>query len=89
MLFGIIIVIIAAGVAYLVTKNKAHLSSIEESIKSTVEKVEEKVAPAIEEAKEIVAKAEKAAPQNEIIKEVAKEVKAVKTSSKPKTKKQK
>jgi archaellum component FlaG (FlaF/FlaG flagellin family) len=66
----IILVVVAAGVAYLITKNKAHLSSIEDSIKSAVDKVETAVAPAIEEAKEIVAKAETIAPKNEIIAEI-------------------
>jgi uncharacterized coiled-coil DUF342 family protein len=66
----IIILVVAAGIAYYVTKNKIHLSSIEDGIKSTIEKVETAVAPAIEEAKEIVEKAEKIAPKNEIIAEV-------------------
>jgi uncharacterized coiled-coil DUF342 family protein len=85
MLTLIIIVAVVAGIAYFVTKNKIHLSSIKESIKETVEKVETAVAPAIEEVKEIVEKAEKVAPKNEIIAETKSTVETVAKVVKPKT----
>ena len=84
MLLFIILVLAAAGIAYLVTKNKLHLSSIEETITSTIDKVETAVAPAIEEAKEIVAKAETIAPKNEIIADAKITVETVAKAVKPK-----
>jgi len=75
----IIVAVAAAGIAYLVTKSKVHLSSIEESIKETVEKVETAVAPAIEEVKEVVEEAAKVAPKNKTIKQVKVATDTVKT----------
>ena len=82
MLVFIIIVLVVVGITYLVVKNKAHLSSIENSIKSTVEKVEAAAAPAIKEVEEVVAKAAKASPKNKIIATAVEDVKKVKTAAK-------
>jgi hypothetical protein len=82
MLVFIIIVLAAAGTTYLVAKNKTRLSSVENSIKSTIEKVEAVATPIIEEVEEIVAKAAKATPKNRVIATAVKDIKKVKTTAK-------
>jgi len=79
MLVFIIIVLAAAGITYLVLKNKAHISSVENSIKSTIKKVEAVAIPAIEEVEEVVEKAAKTAPKNKIVTTAVEEVKKAKT----------
>jgi cytoskeletal protein RodZ len=86
----IIIALIAAVIAYYITKSRAHLSSIEDSVKNAIEKIELTAAPAIEEVEEIVTKAAKASPKNKIIATAVEDIKKVKTAAKKvTTKKQK
>jgi len=71
MLFGILIVLVAAGIALYINKSKISnvIHEAEEKVEETIEKVEHVVAPAVEEAKEVIAKASEIAPENKTIAE--------------------
>jgi len=69
MLFGIIIVVVAAVAVYLLNKSK---------ISKAFNNAKEVIAPAVEEVIEVVEKVEKVAPKNETVKKAAKAVKTAK-----------
>jgi hypothetical protein len=71
MLFGILIVLIAAGIALYINKSKISevIHEAEHTAEEVIDKVEHAVAPAIEEVKEVVAKAAEVAPDNKIVKD--------------------
>jgi hypothetical protein len=101
MLFGILIVLIAAGIALYINKSKISevIHEAEHTAEEVIDKVEHAVAPAIEEVKEVVAKAAEVAPENKVVAETkvavgtvvaaieAKTPKQVKDNLKAKTKK--
>ncbi len=73
MLFGIIIVLVAATAVYLLNKSK---------ISKAFNNVKEAIAPAVEEVVEVVEKVEKVAPKNETVKKAAKAAKTAKVAVK-------
>ena len=71
MLFGIIIVVVAIVVAYLLNKSKINktVHEFEQKVEDAFDKTKQAVAPAVEEVKEVVAKAAEVAPDNKIVKD--------------------
>lgn len=71
MLFGIIIVVVAIVVAYLLNKSKISktVHEFEQKVEDAFDKTKQAVAPAVEEVKEVVKKASEVAPENKVVAE--------------------
>ena len=71
MLFGIIIVVVAIVVAYLLNKSKINktVHEFEQKVEDAFDKTKQAVAPAVAEVKQVVTKASELAPENKVIAE--------------------